>query len=95
MAPVSHEEDYSDDSQSAPESSARGKSTPEQPLTFSDMSLIAADIKATFSAAITDLKTSMLVLNEKMAAAESSGKRRDKAIQRVDRATLVHAQHLT
>lgn len=48
MASISHDEDYSDDSQSAPESSARGKSAPAQPLTFADMSMIAADIKATF-----------------------------------------------
>lgn len=93
MVPIHHEEDFSDDSQSAPERSIRGKSNPDHPLTLADMSVIAADIKATFSAALTDLKTSMLVLNEKMAATETAGKRRERAIQRIEKVNMVHAQH--
>lgn len=94
MAPAHNEEEYSEDSQSAPEDSGRGKHKPDHPLTFADMSLIAADIKATFSAAITDLKTSMLVINEKMAAAEAAGRHRDKAIGRLEKASLTQSQHL-
>lgn len=93
MAPTCQEDDGSEDSQSAPESSARGKHKKDHPLTFSDMSVFAADIKATFSAAITDLKTSMLVLNEKMAVTEAEGIRRDRAIHNLERTTVTQSQH--
>lgn len=50
------EEDYSEDSQSTAEESGRRYKQTNLPLTYADMSGFAADIKSTFSAAITDLK---------------------------------------
>lgn len=57
------------------------------------MSLIAADIKSTFSAAITDLKTNLMVLTEKLASAEAAGKHRDKAIHRLEKISVTQSQH--
>lgn len=57
MARSQHdEEDFSEDSQYTVENSGRSRTRSSKPLTFADMSVIAADIKATFSAVITDLK---------------------------------------
>lgn len=57
------------------------------------MSLFAADIKSTFSAAITDLKSNLLVLTEKMALAEAARKQREKAICRLEKVTSSHSSH--
>lgn len=93
MALTPQEEGESEDSLSASEDTSRGKSKSDHPLTFADMSVFAADIKATFSAAITDLKTSMMVINEKMAAAENAGRQRDKAIHKLELVSSNHMQH--
>lgn len=93
MAPVQREEDLSEDSLSATEDNGRRETRPDHPLTYADMSVFAADIKASFSAAITDLKTNLLVLTEKMATAETAGKHRDRAINRLDRVVSSHAHH--
>lgn len=93
MVPTRHEENYSEDSQSAPEDSGRGLSHSEHPLTYADMSVFAADIKSTFSAVITDLNTNFLVLTEKMASTEAAGKHMDKAINRLERVTVTQAHH--
>lgn len=96
MAPTQqnelHEEDFSGDSEST-EDTGRGKSRVNKPLTYADMSVFSADIKSTFSAAITDLKTNLVVLTEKLAASEHAGRQRDKAIHRLDQVTVSHAQH--
>lgn len=55
--------------------------------------LIDADINSTFSAAITDLKTNLLVLNEKLLSAEAAGKHRDRAIAKLEKASCAQAQH--
>lgn len=55
------------------------------------MSIFAADIKSTFSAAITDLKTNLLVLTEKMASAEAAWKHREKVISRLEKVTTSHS----
>lgn len=57
------------------------------------MSVIAADIKSTFSAAITDLKSNLLALNAKMAAAGTAGKHRDKSIHRLERVSARQNHH--
>lgn len=57
------------------------------------MSVIAADIKSTFSAAITDLKTNLLMLNEKLISPEAAGKHRDKATHRLEKLSSTQAQH--
>lgn len=93
MAPVHADDEYSEDSQSAAEEYGRRSSRAGHPLTYEDMSGFAADIKASFSAAITDLKTSLLVLQEKMAAEETAGKQRDTRIHRLDKVTSSHARH--
>lgn len=93
MGPTQHEEEYSEDSQSATEDSGRGKSQSDHPLTYADMSVIAVDIKSTFSAAITGLKLNLLVLNEKLATAEAAGKHRDKAIHKLENTSLIQSQH--
>lgn len=53
IAPTHAAEDFSEDSQSAPENNGRGPSYPNLPLTYADMAIIAADIKSSFSAAMT------------------------------------------
>lgn len=57
------------------------------------MSIFAADINSTFSAAITDLKSNLLVLTEKMASAEAAGKQREKSICRLEKVTSSHSNH--
>lgn len=84
MATPHAEEEYSEDSQSAVEDNGRDILHPDLPLTYVRMSGFAADIKATFFAAITDLKSSMLVLTDKMATTEAAGRYRDKAIHRLE-----------
>lgn len=74
----SEKEDFSEDSQSAAEDTGRGYKQADQPLTYADMSDFAADIKSTFSVAIPDLKYNLLVLTEKLAAVETTGKHRDR-----------------
>ncbi|XP_040195108.1 vomeronasal type-2 receptor 26-like [Rana temporaria] len=87
------EDDFSEDSQYTAEDSGRSRSRSNKPLTFADMSVIAADIKATFSAAITDLKSNLLVLSDKMEAVEVKGKQRDRAIRRLEKVVDTHASH--
>lgn len=93
MAPTRALEDFSNDSQSAAEDNTRGPLNPNLPLTYADMFIFAADIKSTFSAAITDLKSNLLVLNDKMASVEAAGKQREKAIRRLERVTISHSNH--
>lgn len=88
-----HEEDFSGDSESAPEDTGRGKTRSNKPLTYADMSCFTADIKSTFSAAITDLKMNLVVLTEKLAATEHAGRQRDKKLHRLDKVTVSYAQH--
>lgn len=83
MATPHIEEEYSEDSQSATDDNGRDIPHPDLPLTYAGLSGFAADIQATFSATITDLKSSMLVLTEKMATAEAVGRHRDKALHRL------------
>lgn len=83
-------EGFSEDSQSATEHTGRSYNHPNQPLTYAVMSGFAADIKFTFSVAITDLKASLLVLQEKMATVEATVKDRDKAIQRLEKVAVTH-----
>lgn len=90
MAPSQHEEEASENSQSAPEDYSRGASCSDHPLTYANISVFAADIKSIFSAAIMDIKPNFLAMTEKMAAAETAGKHRDKAIHRLDRVASCH-----
>lgn len=50
------------------------------------MSRSTANIKSTFSAAITDLKSNLLVLTEKLAAVE--------AIHRLEKVAMAHSSHV-
>lgn len=50
-------------------------------------------VKSTLSAVITDLKTNLLVLNEKLISVEEEGKHRDKAIHRLEKISVTQAQH--
>lgn len=79
--------DFSEDSQSAAKDSGRGRNHSNKPLTYADISGFAADIKSTFSAAITDLKSNLLVLTDKMA----TGRHRDRALNRPEKVTDSHA----
>lgn len=90
---MGEEEDFSEDSQSAQEDLGRRISHSDHPLSYADMSGFAANIKSTFLAAISDLKTNLLVLTEKMASAEAAGKYREKAILRLERVTATHSPH--
>lgn len=94
MAMPRVEEEYSEDSQSTLDDNGRETPHPDLPLTYAGISGFAADIKAAFSAAITDLKSSMLVLTDKMATAETAGRHRDMAIHRLEKVTFSHSQHL-
>lgn len=71
----------SEGSQSASEDTVSRASTADFPLTYAAMTNIAADIKSTFSAAITDLKANILVLTEQLSLAEQADRYRDKAIK--------------
>lgn len=42
---------------------------------------------------MTDLKSSLPVLNERMTTAEMNGKHRNKAISRLDKVTVSHSNH--
>lgn len=86
-------EDFSEDSQLATGENSRGTSHSNLPLTYAYMAVIAADIKSTFSSAITDLKSNLLVLNDKMASAEAARKQREKANNRLERVTVSHSNH--
>lgn len=79
---------------SASEDSNRGTAPPECPLTYSSIMEITTDIKSLFSAAITDIKTELLRLTEQLAVLERVGKRRDKALTRLDDIVSTHSQHL-
>lgn len=57
------------------------------------MTNIAADIKSTFSAAITDLKADLIVLSEQLAFAEPTGKHKEKVIRRLEKVTATHSFH--
>lgn len=57
------------------------------------MSGFAAHIKSTPSAAITDVKTNLMVLTEKLASTEATEKQRDRAIHRLERVTVSQSQH--
>lgn len=62
------------------------------PLTYTDMSGFATDIKSTFSAAITDLKENLLA--EQLTSAEAAGKHREKAKKkRLETVTASHSLH--
>ncbi|XP_073482001.1 vomeronasal type-2 receptor 26-like [Aquarana catesbeiana] len=93
MAPTHTEEDFSEDSQSAAEDNGKSLSHSNHPLTYANMSIFAADIKSTFSAAITDLKSNLLVLTEKMASAEAYGKQRETAICKLEKINSSHSNH--
>lgn len=93
MASTNMEEDFSEDSQSAAEGNGRGPSCSNLPLTYSDMTGFAADIKSMFSAAITDLKSNLLVLTEKIVEAEVAGQLREKAICRLEKVSTSHSLH--
>lgn len=58
------------------------------------MMKIAADIKCTFSSAITELKADILSLSEKLEGVENAGAKRDKAITRLERVADSHSAHL-
>lgn len=74
--------------QYAIEDSGRSRACSNKPL-----SVIAADIKATFSAAITDLKSKLLVLSDKMEAVEVKGRQRDKVLYRLEKVANSHLSH--
>lgn len=93
MASPHVEEDFSEDSQSVTEDNSRGSSLPDLPQTYTDMYRFAAYIESTFSAAITDLKTNLRVLTEKMASAEAAGKQRKKPIHRLEKVTTSQSLH--
>lgn len=87
------EDDFNEDSHPATEDNGRGTSRPDLLLTYANISDFAADNKSTFSAAINDLKTNLLVLTEKMASAEADGKQREKAIHRLEKVTTSQSLH--
>lgn len=88
------EDAYSEDSQSASEEGGRDYKQTNLPLTYADMSVFTADIKSTFFAAITDLKLNLLVLTEKLAAVEATGKHRDRRLLRLKNIANSHSSHL-
>lgn len=99
MAPpqwFSTEADIEDDEVSllASDDSSAGIHNKDLPLTYAAMTDIAADIKSSFSAALSDIKTELLKLTEQMAVNERAGKRRDRALIRLDEITNTHSQHL-
>lgn len=49
--------------------------------------------KNTFSADITDLKSNLLVLTEKMVAVKATGKHRDRALHRLEKVADSHVSH--
>lgn len=93
MAQTRPEEDFSKESQSASEDTGRESSHADHPLTYVDMSSFAADINSTFLSSITDLRTNLLVLTEKLALAEAAGKHRDKAIHRLEKVSISYSHH--
>lgn len=58
------------------------------------MSAFVADIKNTFSSAITELKAVMLALNEQVHSAEHMGQKRDKALTRLESVANTHTAQL-
>lgn len=88
------EEEFSEDSQSAYEEEVRDTPPPDHPFTLTAMMKKAADIKGTFSSAITELKADMLSISEKLEGVEAEGARWDKAITRLENVTDSHLAHL-
>lgn len=88
------EDDYSEDSHSAAKDGGRGYKQTNLPLTYAVMSGFAADIKSTFSAAIADLKSNLLILTEKLAAIETMGKYRDRRLLRLESVAISHSSYL-
>lgn len=94
MATSCHEDGYSEESLPASEDMVREITHDDQPLTFSQMTQIAADIKRSFTAAITDLKIDLYTLSEQMMSHKRAGIQRDKAISRLKRVSETHSSHL-
>ena len=78
----------------ASDDSSRGNMPSDRPLTYAMMTDIAADIKSSFTEAITDIKTELMRLSEQMAVTERAGKRRDRALIRLDDIVIDHSNHL-
>lgn len=70
MAPARRDEENSKESASASKDMVSRESPADMHLTISARTTIAAGIKLTFSAAITDLKADILVLTEQLTAAQ-------------------------
>lgn len=66
----------------------------DQPLTYSEMTQIAEDLKRSFNSAITDLKTNLITLSEQMASHKRAGMQRDKDISKLEKVTDTHSYHL-
>lgn len=61
---------------------------------MTDLHTIAADIKTTLSAAITDLKTSLEQVADRLHAVEETSARHDSVIKRLRRSMVLHHSHL-
>lgn len=93
-APREHDDEDDDISLATSEEMVRHNIHHDSPLTYADMTEIAADIKNSFSTAITDLKADILMLTEQMSTNERAGRRRDRAIARIDTIIDSHSLHL-
>lgn len=67
----------------ASEDTVRDLECTDQPLQLSEMTKIAADIKNTFSSAITDLKADLLALSDHLSHTERVEAKRDRAVERL------------
>lgn len=94
MGPSHHEEDSNEVFIAASEDSVWDPTHADMPLTFADMTEIATDFKKSVTAAIIDLKTNLKLMSKQMAAQEKAGRKRDKAITRLESITEKHSKHL-
>lgn len=71
----------------------KGYKHTNQPVAYADMSGYAADIKSTFPVAITEFKFNLMVLTEKLAAVEVTGKHRDRKLHRLESVGAADSSH--
>lgn len=89
-----HEAEHSKESMSASEETVRDLEYSDHPLQLSERSMIAADIKNTFSSAITDLKADLLALSDHLSHTEKAEAKWDRAVERLTCTVSSHATHL-
>lgn len=94
MSLMGRKAEHNEDSLSASEDTVREPGYTDHPLRYSEMTKIAADIKSTFSSAITDLRADFLALSDWLSHTERAEATRDRAMGKLTATVSSHATHL-